>query len=880
MATSPEPPLTAGSLADALLAATVVKLEALVASTAPDFRLPRIYAGHPVLDDAKADLLYVLGLLTECGVEDVAGLNIRTHIPGLLADLDAVAVEGFFSYRVGETVLRLGGLDSIPHHLRDHVRAAVDTPEIIARLDAGDAIPPNFAVVAARVLLAQAALDGRQTGPELERFVERVRAMFDQQDNGWINDGMGAWIHYDIYTPDMYLFAQPLANRLGSRWSSGLAKVLADLDDVAQPGGAVVWGRSIGALGLAISIELAAASVAHDLGGADSQARWLSRAAAGRDELDSWFPGGVIAAHQRRRTMVYRGPGRRLQMTLDIYGKFLLAVLELRRRPDVVAQAAQPLWPDHDKMLHFEAESNAALWSVRTRGLEFALPMMMGFSTDYAPAPRSAGLFHHPTSGHPCMMPVISRLGRNDDTGTGETPLIPSGLPTVLDHTPLRLDMTHDGWSPNGSPQVTVGGGRRATYLVEGRTLEVRESLTFDDVTTGPVSISIPEIAGRPLDVSVSGDAHCVTRVDTSGLGEWRSFWGEIAVVHQIEIEPAPTVELTWRVTPRLRVASAIAGHAYDDALYGPLQHRLVTSRADAPDRTGRVALDHADVLHMAWPEWWSGVDPELTRRILANVAATGVKVVWTQHNLEPHMFKSDEARACYQLWAEAADAVMHHTPSGMQTARTTYSYGAHTTHHVIPHGHWGHRYEAMGSTTREVVEAEEGWGPCGLRLAVIGAPRAEKDLQSVVDAVAASTRDDIQLVMRADTDTVVPPDPRIVAERGHVSEHRFHRRLAAYDALVLPFASEGMLTTGTAFDCIGAGVAAITSDWAFFDDTFAGADIRYGTTATDLTTCIDSLTPQRIEQSARAMEDRRDHHDWATIAQTTAMLLEEVALR
>ena len=81
--------------------------------------------------------------------------------------------------------------------------------------------------------------------------------------------------------------------------------------------------------------------------------------------------------------------------------------------------------------------------------------------------------------------------------------------------------------------------------------------------------------------------------------------------------QPAPTIDLTWRVTPRLRVASTITGHAYDDGLYRPLQDQLVTSQARRPDSQGRVHLADVDVLHMAWPEWWSGIDPNHTRQVL-----------------------------------------------------------------------------------------------------------------------------------------------------------------------------------------------------------------------------------------------------------------------
>ncbi len=879
MTDSPDVGLTAGSLAERLIATTVGHVEALVESTADGLRLPAIHAGHPVLDDAKSDLIYVLGLLVECGVGSVAGIDIREHIPTLIAELDAARVEAFFSYRIGETVLRLGGLDAMPADVRGQVLAAVDTPETIARLESGDAIPPNYAVVAARVLLAQAELEGRGTGPELERFIERARSMFTQRDNGWIDDGLRSWVHFDIYTPDMYLFAQPVRDRIGGVWATGLSQVLDDLDEIAQPGGAVVWGRSIGALGLAITIELAATSVAHGLGDPENSARWLGRAEAALTELDGWFPNGVIAAHQGRRTMAYRGPARRLQMTLDLYGKFLLAAHDFRRRPDVSGDAGS-LWPDHDRLVRFDGERNAAAWSTRSRGIELALPMMMGFSTDYIPSPRSPGLFEQPTSGHPCMLPVISRPGLSEDTGRGEAPLIPSGLPVAIEHSGGGLTVTHDGWSPNGTDEAVVRGQRSATYRLDRRSLDVHETLTFDGELPGPLTISIPEIAARPLHVEVEGATHQVHRIDTSGVAEWRSFWNEITAVHQIEIEPAASVDLTWRATPQLRVASTIAGHPYDDALYGPLRDDLITSRAHRPDRYGRVRLDGVDVLHMAWPEWWSGTDPELTARVLENLSAAGVRIVWTQHNLEPHAVKTDDARASYQLWAEAADAVIHHSPSGMAAALDRYRYGLSTSHHVIRHGHWGDRYEGARRTTREAIEAEEGWEPCALRLAVVGAPRVEKRLQSVVDAVVASSRDDIQLIVRRDVGTVVPDDPRVIAELGHVEERRYHRRAAAYDAIILPFEPEGMLTTGTAFDCIGAGVAAITSEWSFFDDTFAAGDIRYGSTTADLTACLDALTKERVAESAEAMGALRSIHDWAATAEAVAAVLEEVACR
>ncbi|MCY3633713.1 MAG: glycosyltransferase [bacterium] len=876
----PEHPLaeaiTAGALADRLVTATAEKVAEFEQSAAPGFELPGLYAGHPVLDDTTADLMYVLGLLIECGVDEVAGCDLRARIPPLIASLDPAAVEGFYSYRVGETVLRLGGLDALPVDLRQPVLDAVHSKEIIARLEDSDAIPPNFAVVATRCLRALARLQGDDEPAELPQLLERVRSMFTSP-TGWLNDGMGNWVHYDIYTPDMYLFAEPLVDQLGPGWADGLSQVLRDLDEVAQPGGSVVWGRSIGALGMAITIELAAVAAGRDLDA--PQDRWLARADATLDDLLEWFPNGVIAAHQNRATMFYRGPARRLQMTLDIYGKLLLSALELRRRPEVVGAPPTDAFLPAERFVQFDDSGRATVWSHRSKSLSFALPTVFGFSADYGPSPRGPSLLEQPTSGHPVMLPVITPRGRDDMTGSSNAPLIPAGLPVSVEHAPGAVTLVHDGWAPAGSSDPAVAGSRTATYRVEGRSLVVSEQLRFDEPGSlpGPLTLSVAETASRPIDVEI--DTGTMRAIDTAGITEWRSFWGELPRVYQAEMAPATSVDFTWKVTPRLRVASTINGHPYDRSLYDPLADRVVATGAGIPDNKLIRRLHDIDVLHMAWPEWWSGVDPERTAEVLSQVKATGTAIVWTQHNLLPHFFKTDEAAASYQMWAEAADAVIHHSEVGQGVALDTYRYGAHTEHHVIPHGHWGREYETVAGTTREDVELAEGWAPRGLRVAVIGTPRVEKDLQLVVDAVSACARDDIQLIIRVDLSVAVPDDPRITAEHGHLDFNQYLRRMKAFDAVILPFAPTGMLTTGTAFDCLGAGVPAITSDWDFFDETFAGADIRYGSTVEDLTRCLDELTPEDLDRSRQALIDRRPAFDWEPIAEQTLAVLEAAAL-
>lgn len=877
----PSPAATAGDLADRLVATVVAGLSAFEESSAPSLMLPGLFAGHPVRDDTRSDLLYVMGMLIEAGVDNVAGVDLRGRARELLGEITPSEIEGFYSYRVAETVLRLGGLDALPRDLRVRAVEASRSPRLMSLLSSPAVdMYPNYCVVAARCLSALTDLEERDSDPQLARLVDHVRAMFAATRSGWVNDGKPGRVQFDIYTPDMYLLAEPLVDDLGETWKAGFASVIGDLDDLSHPKGAVVWGRSIGALAQAMTIEIGSAATRWELGG--QQGRWLARIPGVLRDLEGWFPRGVISAHQGRSTDAYRGPQRRLQMTLDVYGKLMLSALSLRRCPETrLTCDPDAMWPPIDRLIRFEVGGTAAAWVHRSRHLSFVLPLMHGYSAEYLPTPRSPNLLEQPLSGHPVMIPTLARRRATGNQTDAIKQLVPAGLPTEIAHEPGCLIVQHTGWAPiGGGPEHpdAIAGSRTAVYRIHGRTLDVEEHLNFPDSDPGLLSISIGERKDRPLDVraDIGGPP---MEIDTSGIAEWRSCWGELTKVYQIELPRCRSLEFTWSVTPRLRVASTDYGHQYNQSLYGPIGSQVVALSAGIPDETLTERLRDVDLLHVAWPERWSGVDPALTKKVIDQVRAAGTRIVWTQHNLLPHHHKDEAATATYAHWAASADTVIHHSRYGKRIALSTYKYGHNTKHVVIPHGHWGAQYEPFRHATRAEVEREEGWPPCEIRLAVIGQPRAEKELQLVVDAVAACGRGGLQLVARVSPTVNIPKDDRIIAEYGHLTYERFHRRMMAFDGIILPFAENGMLTTGTAFDCIGAGVAAITSDWEFLDETFAGGDIRYGSSVDALRSCLDRLTEAQLRASRDAMVDLRPRYEWNEIASRTLAVLEETAV-
>lgn len=863
-----------GDLDRRILGFVEMTLGELEASVAPKLRPPRIFGGHLVRSDTLADLLHVIALLLDTGIERIADVDLRDRAHELLLELDPDDVEGFYSYRVADSVGLLGGLPALGSAAQHNAIAASRSPRLIHDIIQGKwSRSPNFTVVAARCLYALERLGLPEEGVHEQHVWERVFEIFYNASSGWINDGRPGYLQFDIYTPEMYLLAEPFHERLQPHWQAGLRRVLVDLEKLCQPGGAVTWGRSVGALASAMSLELAAISLGQ--GFPSDRAWWLSVGHGAAIDLENWFRSGLVTAYQARASDSYRGPARRLQHTFDLLGKMVWSARRLRglRGP---LPPQHGCWPDVDYLVRFGNE--AAAWAHRSRSLSFVLPLMGGRSTDYLPSPRYPGLFEQPVGGFPLLVPTLTtRIG----VAAEQVHLVPAGTPTAIAHRRNRLEVHHDGWAPVGASATTprIEGSRTAVYRVTGRSLEVDEHLRIGMADTeGVLTLAVGELPGRPVRVEIDCSQRPI-RVSTGGMAEWRTHWGELEWVNQIEIKPQQRTDIrfSWKVTPDLLVATTDPDHHYTRSLYEAMPD-VVVIPAGPPDSDLARRLRSVDVLHVAWPERWVGLDPVATRHAIDHLQSSGVRIVWTQHNLLPHSDRFEDAKSVYSLWADIADGVIHHSHHGKQIALAFHRY-ARARHYVIAHGHWG-SYFPSPTPNRQLVEAEEGWPHTGIRLAIVGQPRREKALQTVVDAVALSEREDIQLVARLSAETRVPPDPRIVAIYGHLTTARYYRRLTAVDGVILPFKGDTMLTTGTAFDCIGGGIAPIASRWGFLQETLGDAAIWYGGTEDDLVACLSSLTPEALQTAGDATRSLQHNHDWADIAKQTSQAFKDVMLQ
>jgi glycosyltransferase involved in cell wall biosynthesis len=866
-------------LADRIRQFVLSCLEQLSVTHLPGLRLPRVFAGHEIGADTRADLAFTLGLLGAGGTASVCEMPIEDALRVVLRETDGRRTETFASYRLAETVGRYGPftdnrlLAPLTEAERAEIAEGCDSRHTLRQLAAG--LSPNYTAVMARCETGRQRLGLPVDTALIDDLVERTRLLLTTHQGGYLDDSAQRAGHFDIYSVDIYLFTEAFAERLGPVWRSGAVNALELAERVsARNGAAIGWGRSTGALSICLTIELAGLAVRHRLLNEERTAAWVARADRALESLRGWFADGLISAHQYRSTYAYRGPRRRLQMTLDCLGKLADAANALDEWRGGVSAALRE--PDRDEIVWFDEANNAGVWTYRSSGLAFVVPMVGGSVTDYLAAPRNPGLFEVPVdSGLVTGVPVAFQDGGR---------FAACELPQSATKLPGGLELEHVGWpevGPRDAPRskVPLSGRRCARYQVDGRTLRVSEDLSFDSPPDA-LAFQVAETVGRPLRVEfVARDGDHATVINTAGIAEYRSFWAELPRVHQIDLRPGTHVRFDWSATPLLRVMSREYGHHYDAGLYAPLAGRVFESALPRAALDGdSTALADCDIFHLHWPESMLPCDLPRHETFINTLRGADVRIVWTQHNLIPHQ-RDPRWSAIYEAWAAVADAVIHHSEWGRARALERYRYAPHTVHRVIPHGHFGGLMGEVADLDRASVEASLGLRSGVLRLGIVGAPRVEKRVDLAMAAVSACARTDIELLVFAAPPHIRPPDdPRIVVfPDARIPRAEYNQRLAVLDALLMPFDDGEMLTTGAVGDAVGLGLPSLISDWPYLTEALRDAGIPYGSTVGELTACLDALERQQLDRAADAAKRLRDEYDWGRLAESHFELLEEV---
>ncbi|MBK5288389.1 MAG: hypothetical protein JJE46_07975, partial [Acidimicrobiia bacterium] len=389
-------------LGDELLAFVGTTVESLAARHFPHWRIPHTFAGHLVDADVRADLLYTLTHLATGGIDTIAGEPIDDVIGRLMTEVDGRRTHTFFSYRVAETLLRRGPFSANPllaactPTQRESVARATDSRDWIELLDTS-ILPRNYAAVLSRCELARTELGLGEDPTVLDRLVERLRDLLTQNPLHTLDDSNDGAGRYDIYTADIWLFCEPLAPRLGDVWTTGAGAALELVDTIAGPDGAAIpWGRSTGVLSTALTVELAALALHDDLRSERSGA-WIRRgidafrAARARFDAD-----GVVDAHRHRNQDAYRGPARRLQLTLDVLGKLAWAGAAFRAADSTEPAPHRATYRRTDQWVPFETDRNAGAWVGANPAGRVVVPYVGAARSHYFPVPHSPGVFEAP----------------------------------------------------------------------------------------------------------------------------------------------------------------------------------------------------------------------------------------------------------------------------------------------------------------------------------------------------------------------------------------------------------------------------------------------------------------------------------------------------
>lgn len=870
------PSFSEGNLGRAILDFVVECCTELVERYAPGFKLPRVFGGFLVDDATVPELMYLLTLLSEAGCHTIAGTTTDEAIERLARQVVGGDGSPFTAHRLAEVLAQYGPwqANSIVSQLhpgqRRSVASVMDTRDFVK--SPSDAMPRNYIGVHARAEWARRELGLHSNPADWRLLIAQTRALIQSTGSGFFDDSVENAGRYDIYSPALYLVLEPFHSEFGGDWESGARSCLALVESVlSRSGSAVPWGRSSGLLSLCLTIELTAMTQRHPQ--LTASTHWPTFGATAFDHCRQWFSAGLATTHQYRSTYAYRGPARRLQMTLDCLSKLAGAIPALL---NLCPRTAGEPWPLRDQVHRFDAKGSSAVWSFRSPTLEFVVPLLGTTVSDYLPAPLAPGTFEVPVDSAIASFVPVAYVG-----GTSHVPL---GPPVRIEHGDARLTAEYVSWAPLGvrrppEPSSMVPGIRRVEYSVDGRTVHIRESFSFQEPPE-MVAVQVTDAMSRPLQVQFQHrKPHGTdTVVPVGGMKDHRSYYGELRDLHQLEMPAATEYAYQLSITPMIRVASSAVGHPYDASLYGRLTGVVHEVQLPRSERDGLASLlRQIDVVHMHWPERVLPKDISVHASFIAALKSSGTPVLWTQHNLHPHSTEP-EWEEIYSLWARTADAVIHHSRWGLEKARSRLPYREATHHAVLPHGHFGDLEPAgIGETPSDEV-VPNGGGARSLRLGIIGAPRDEKDVQLAMEAMTRSVRDDVELVVLSGGSEDVPVDQRVRwIPYEYVSRTAYAAWLRSFDALVMPFRTGDLLTTGTVADAIGAGLPVLASDWPFLREYLGDTQFYYGRTAWDLAQCIDGLTHERLTAARAALVGRRTRFSWEATATQHAQLLEQV---
>jgi hypothetical protein len=897
----------------------------------PTLRIPNTFVGQRISSDFAVDFVYTLKYLHEASLTHLGDTPIPEIIRPLLLQVDGPATGTFYSYRIAETILAFGSfnpdnplLAGLTQAQRDNLAAAVDSTHVFDPKSCElIGLPNNYWAVLARCELDRQKLGLLKDDAILQRCIEKIRSLLAANPVGFFDDSVDLTDRFDLYSWDTHLFLEPMWRLLDrSILDRNLRRHAEAMQQITLENGAVVaWGRSIGALSVMMTIEFGALALRDNLADPEKMIG-LANYAFERFKTD-WWQDDLVNTHRHKMTFNYRGPHRLLQMTFDLLCKLGWVANALAAAPYspglARGNASQPpqssppterptpvqtLFPPRDTFIDFRPQKDdrrggrAGVWIFRNNVMAFQLAVVRWVNADYVATPRSPGLFENPVDSPTiCGVPRVW-VKRQDGA---EIEYVPMEIPRV-EKFPNGLTLTYDSFTHNVQKDraPALDAKRIVTYEVKGDTLHVSEKWTFAELPAA-VSLTIPETIKRPLAVEfTTANEHSKSIVHVEGMQFWRSFWGPIARVHQVDFAPAHQINLTYTIMPAIKVAQGPVIHDYNRSLYDniprgwvkeiPIGNAMCGFSIDVP-----AFAQDADIVHIGWPEHLfrpHGMnDQEYDDKLIAffrGLATDGRKIVWTMHNRRPHSWPKDRGTRVYAALAQLVDACFHHSKWGESIMRRDYPFKPTCKHYQLPHPHFGERMHV--TATREELEKKYNLPPTTIRIGLLGRYQKEKQVEMILQAFDAANRPDLQLVYNTHKPA---PDPKpenppvapniIRLERPEWMDRQLigeHTRLC--DLMVAAHTGDTYLTSGLMADAMamdGGGIPMLVPHWEFFDEILSDAALYHDNTLESLAQAFRTLTPEKVAAARQKSAQLKPRYAPATLGPVLGQYLREVRL-
>jgi hypothetical protein len=315
-----------------------------------------------------------------------------------------------------------------------------------------------------------------------------------------------------------------------------------------------------------------------------------------------------------------------------------------------------------------------------------------------------------------------------------------------------------------------------------------------------------------------------------------------------------------------LLVASSAHGQNEEDRrLYEELRPDIIACGVQSVQEVARAGIA---VFHMNWPEWFvHGTNLHWHQNFIDALKTAGVKILLTQHNLSPHSDVPD-GHEIYREWAAAADCVVHNSYWGYCRASNHFAYNTAARHYVVPLPSPG--FYGYPRKSRRILENHFGFEHDVIRLAVLGEPRPEKDVSSVVDALYACGRTDLELVSNALSGAETERWGRQLKLRRYsfLPDECYFDYLSIIDYAVFPFTPGRMLTTGTTLDAIQMDIGAIISEWPYLHESVPMGAHRYSTGDDSLAKLLHRLSRSDAQAMGALTGVLRKKHDVRWVAE------------